>query len=116
MGVWSNINQFLRLEFNYGLNTITLDDNQFDLELFSAKVDIAFSSKLFWNNWFQYNNVDETLGVFSRLRWEYSPVSQMDFVLNQGYLQTDKIGTEQTSNWLSQQQDIAIKLSYTYRF
>ena len=116
MGVWSNINQFLRLEFNYGLNTITLDDNQFDLELFSAKVDIAFSSKLFWNNWFQYNNVDETLGVFSRLRWEYSPVSQMDFVLNQGYLQTDKIGTEQASNWQTQQQDIAIKLSYTYRF
>jgi hypothetical protein len=40
----------------------------------------------------------------------------MDFVLNQGYLQTDKIGTEQTSNWQTQQQDIAIKLSYTYRF
>lgn len=111
MSLSSNLNEFVRVEFNYGVNKVVLDDNQFDLNLVSAKLDIAFSPNLYWNNWFQYNNVDETLGVFSRLRWKYSPLNQLDFVVNQRYLDTVN-----TSNWVTRQQDIALKVSYTLRY
>jgi hypothetical protein len=106
--LWSNLHPKLRVELNYTDNKIVLDHHQFNLRQISAKIDIAFHSQLFWNNWFQYNNVSETLGLFSRIRWQYNALSQLDVVVNRQFLEPE--------NWRSMQQDLAAKLSYTYRF
>ena len=104
----SNITNNMSLEVAYGINRIEIDSNRFDLRTMNMKLDIAFNSRMFWNNWLQFNNASEELGVYSRFRWQPNPLTSFDFVVNRQFLNENSLTT--------QRQDIAAKLSYTLRY
>jgi hypothetical protein len=108
LGFADNVNRYVRLGLDFGHNEIQLPSGRFNLKTISTKIDVAFSSKMYWNNWFQFNNVSDQLGVFSRLRWQPNSLTQLDFVLNHVFIDEQQLN--------SVRQEVSAKLSYTVRY
>ena len=71
----------------YSLNMIdwaAYDDST--IRLMSGTLRYSFTPDLVWFNLAQYDNISKSLGVNSRLQWEYKPGAKMFLVLNQGYV------------------------------
>jgi len=112
--ITTNINRFVKVSAEFGERRISFPLNRFTVKTASLKVDIAFSPELFWNNWVQYNNVSDEIGVFSRLVWQRTPFNSFNIVVNQRYLKdNDEL---EHKNFNKEAQDIIIKLSYMWRF
>ena len=56
------------------------------IRLISGTLRYSFTPDLVWFNLAQYDNISKSLGVNSRLQWEYKPGAKMFLVLNQGYI------------------------------
>ena len=54
--------------------------------MISGTLKYSFTPDLVFSNLLQYDNVSESLGVNSRLQWEYKPGAKIFFVVNQGYV------------------------------
>ena len=71
----------------YSLNMIDWDAyDDSTIRLISGTLRYSFNPDLVWFNLAQYDNISKSLGVNSRLQWEYKPGAKMFLVLNQGYL------------------------------
>ena len=84
------------------LSQVDLLAGSFDIVVGLVRADLAFTPSLSWNTVAQYDNVSETVGLNSRLKWIVRPGSQVFLVFNYGFdaeehrgFQT--IGTEITS-------------------
>ncbi|MBT6208396.1 MAG: hypothetical protein HOI35_00035, partial [Woeseia sp.] len=73
--------------------------------------DIAFTSTWYWENFVQYDDVSDNLGVNSIMRW--LPDAGREFVL---VVNRDFIDIDQTRTFVSRSTDLAAKISYTFRF
>ena len=72
---------------DYSLNLI--DWEQFKdstINLVSGRIQYSFTPDLTLFNLIQYDDISNSIGVNSRLQWEYKPGAKMFFVLNQGYV------------------------------
>jgi len=117
--VSTNINRFIKMSANISARRIAFPENSFTIKSASFKLDIAFSPDLFWNNWFQYNNVSNELSIFSRLVWQQSPLNAFNLVINQNYIDRNELDHKNQlrhSGFKIQQQDTIIKMSYLWRF
>jgi len=112
--ITTNINRFVKVSAEFDERKISFPHNIFTVKTASLKVDIAFSPELFWNNWIQYNNVSDEIGVYSRLVWQRTPFSSFNIVVNQRYLNGNDVREHKDFN--KEAQDIMIKLSYMWRF
>ena len=95
----------------YDVNDIELPQGDFTTRLASIRADIAFTSTWSWENFVQYDNVSDSLGLNSILRWLPRAGREMVFVINREFLDYD-----QTRTFKSVSSDIAFKFSYTFRF
>ncbi len=96
--------------FDYSVDTIDWDNApQTKLKVITGKATINFSPDLFISNLIQYDNDSDSVGVNSRLQWEYKPGAKFFFVLNQGYL-------VEGSRFSLQGYGSAIKLGTLFRF
>lgn len=98
---------FLSAEVEY--NDIELSGGNFDVIVASTRMNIAFTPRLFWNTVVQYDNVSETVGLNSRIRWIVQPGSDIFLVFNRGFAVED--GRFQTLN-----SEVAAKVGWTFRF
>jgi hypothetical protein len=57
----------------------------FTLRLLRARINVNFSTKLSWVSVLQYDNLSDTMGLNSRLRWEIEPGREVSFVVNQNW-------------------------------
>ncbi len=75
----------ITLALNY--NNITLPDPypSADIWLVSPKVELTFSKSLFWSTLIQYSNLEDNLGINSRLQWRFAPLSDLFLVYNDNY-------------------------------
>ncbi|MEP3208799.1 MAG: DUF5916 domain-containing protein [Maribacter sp.] len=75
----------ITLALNY--NNITLPDPypSADIWLLSPKVELTFSKSLFWSTLIQYSNLEDNLGINSRLQWRFAPLSDLFLVYNDNY-------------------------------
>jgi len=120
----TNINRFIKISFELATRKIVFPKNEFTIKAASFKLDLAFSPKLFWNNWVQYNNASNELSIFSRLVWQQSPLRAFNLVINQNYIDSNsldakRLNTDNFSNdsrFKKQQQDIMLKLSFLWRY
>jgi len=71
---------------------------------------IAFNSRWSWSNLLQYDNTAEIVGINSRLRYIPEAGREMVFVLNHG----SSVSPE--NHLSSTQNDLNLKLSYTFRY
>jgi hypothetical protein len=88
---------------------IDLPTGKFDVVVGSASVNLAFNPKVSWNTIVQYDNVSETAGVNSRLKWIVRPGSNVFLVVNHGFDAED--GRFQTLS-----SNITMKVGWTFRF
>jgi len=105
---WRPSKHFL-LALTYERNDVDLDDGDFVVHLASARINLLFTPMLSWTTLVQYDNVTDTIGINSRVRWIIVPGSELFVVLNQGLNVDDgRIRRGETEG--------KIKLSWTFRF
>ena len=104
-------NRHLRIEGGYTLNDISLPYGEFRNSLYSLRADIAFTATFSWENFVQYDDVSDSMGVNSIIRW--IPVAGREFVLvfNRDFLDVDG-----NRSFVSRTTDLTAKISYTFRF
>ena len=100
-----------KFELGFDFNNIELPQGDFMTRLASVRADIAFNRAWSWQNHVQYDNVSNSIGLNSIVRWLPRAGREMVFVLNREFEDTDL-----TSRFRSTSQDLAFKLSYTFRF
>ena len=67
----------LSVEPSVSFNWIDLPGGSFRTDLVRARVNFTFSPRTFLSSLLQYNSANRTLGANLRLRWEYSPGSEL---------------------------------------
>ena len=92
-------------------NDVDLPQGDFITRLARLNVDIAFNTAWSWENFFQYDNVSDTVGVNSILRW--IPRAGRETVLAVNSQQED---FDRDGRFRSYTSDLTLKLSYTFRF
>ena len=91
------------------INDVDLPEGDFITRLCSFRAKINLSSELSWSNLLQYDNISRSLGLNSRLRWNFKPGSDLFLVLNQGW---DKEG----ASLIPAAKEITMKVEYAFRF
>lgn len=107
-GTWRPISN-IRISANYSLNEIDLPAGSFITRLARLRVNIAFSPEVTWNNIVQFDNISDTVGINSRVRWELRPGDEVFFVVNQGFDAED-------GRFQSLSTEVTFKLGLTFRY
>ena len=97
------------LEVGYTYQDVDLPGVDFEIELASVTALLNVTPDLTWSNLAQYDTISDTLGINSRLIWEYRPGKKLFLVVNQTYL-------DERSGLVRQQMDTTFKLSSIFRF
>ncbi|HET8692427.1 MAG TPA: DUF5916 domain-containing protein [Steroidobacteraceae bacterium] len=92
-------------------NDIHLPGGDFVTRLLRLSVDVAFNVAWSWENFLQYDNVSDTVGVNSILR--YIPRAGREAVLAVNSQYEDFDGDRRFRSYAS---DLTLKLAYTFRF
>jgi len=104
-------NKHLKVETGYTLNDIELPYGDFSNTLYSIRADIAFTATWSWENFAQYDNVSDSLGINSIMRW--IPVAGREFLL---VFNRDFFDPDEGRSFISRTTDLTAKVSYTFRF
>lgn len=69
-------------------NDVRLGGNYGKEKLFviGPRLDLTFTNSLFFTTFVQYNNVDDNIGLNTRLQWRYKPASDFFIVYTENYL------------------------------
>ena len=103
--------EHLRIALTYEFGDIKLPGGNFITRLMTARVDVAFTSTWYWENFVQYDTVSDSIGLNSIMRWIPQAGREMVLVINRDYVDFDDTGDFRTSTG-----DVAAKVSYTFRF
>jgi hypothetical protein len=100
--------------FSLGLsfteNDVDLPSGEFTSHLGSLRTDIAFNSRWSWSNLLQYDNTEDVVGINSRLRYIPEAGREAVLVLNHGAV------LDASNRPTSTQNELNLKLSYTFRY
>jgi len=72
-----------QVSLSWRQNQVQLPFGDFDSELFSARVNVAFNARWAWLNLVQGDNISDTVAVNSRLRYEPRADREYFLVFNQ---------------------------------
>jgi hypothetical protein len=92
-------------------NDVNLPQGDFITRLATLNLDVSFSTALSWENFVQYDNVSDTIGLNSILRW--IPRAGQETVLAINSLRED---FDRDGRFRSYASDLTLKLSYTFRY
>jgi hypothetical protein len=92
-------------------NDIDLPQGDFITRLATLNLDVAFSTAWSWENFIQYDNVSDTVGLNSILRWIPRAGQETVLAFNTQHEDFDRDG-----RFRSYTSDVTIKLSYTFRY
>ncbi len=74
------------------------------ITLGTTRVEINFSTNLFWTTFFQYNTQSDNFNINSRLQYRFAPMSDVFFVY------TDNYGIEEL--WTNKSRFVVLKFNY----
>ena len=83
-GGYVEISSQLSVEPSVSFNWIDLPEGSFRTDLALARVNYTFTPRMFFAGLVQYNSSNATVGANLRLRWEYSPGSELFVVYTEG--------------------------------
>ncbi len=92
-------------------NDVHLPAGDFVTRLLRLNLDFAFNVAWSWENFLQYDNVSDTIGVNSILRWIPKAGREAVLAVNSQYEDFNEDG-----RFTSVASDVTAKLSYTFRF
>ena len=85
------------VEPNVSVNWIDLPEGTFTTQLYRNRVTYVFTPRMFVSGFLQYNSTNSTFSTNLRLRWEYSPGSELFIVYtddqNTNPLEPDRFST-----------------------
>jgi hypothetical protein len=103
--------KYFEFDVSYNFNDIDLPQGDFITRLMQLRANIAFTSAWSWNNFVQYDNVSDTIGINSILRWNPEAGREVALVFNR-LLEDD----DENSSFKSRFSELTAKVSYTFRF
>jgi len=108
--VWRPSRHFA-LGLGYHVSDIELLQGEFTTRLSSLRANVAFTNTWSWENLVQYDNVSNTLGLNSILRWMPRAGREVLLVVDREFADytQDRTFTSVTG-------DVTFKFSYTFRF
>jgi len=113
--VGSNLNwrpsEHLSVALSYQYGDIELPAGNFVTRLMTVRADVAFTATWYWENFIQYDNVSDSIGINSIMRWIPEAGREIVLVINRDYVDFDESGDFRTSTG-----DVAAKINYTFRF
>ena len=98
------------ININNELTEVELGGDREWIYLQRLQANIQFSSKLVWSNVAQYDNISNSIGLNSRLRWTYRPGSDVFVIFNQG------IQDDPEEGWIAQASALSVKVNATWDF
>ena len=101
----------LKVIFGGEYNDVDLPQGDFISRLATLNFDIAFNTRWSWENFIQYDNVSDTVGLNSILRWIPRAGQETVFVVN-----TQQEDFDRDGRFRSYTSDLTLKLSYTFRY
>ncbi len=102
----------LAVEPSLSFNWIDLPGGSLRTDLVRARVNYTFSPRMFFSGLLQYNSASRTLGTNLRLRWEYSPGSEL-FVVYTEEQDTDPLRPDRYEGF--RDRGFVIKLTRLFR-
>ena len=103
----------LSLEPSVALNWIDLPQGEFTTELLRTRATYTFSPRMFFSGLLQYNTSGDTFSTNLRVRWEYSPGSEL-FVVYTEDLDTAPLRPDRSRELRNR--GLVIKLTRLFRF
>jgi len=100
---------YTRVSYEY--NDVELAHSHFRTRLIQVRSNLAFNVKWSWVNLVQYDNLSESVGINSRLRWNPRAGEDLYVVWNHDF---DALAA--FSDMHSRQSEFAVKYSRTFRF
>ncbi len=100
---------FIQARVEY--NKVTLPQGEFRTRLYGLRMDFAFNAKWSWLNNLQYDDVSDTAGLNSRLRYVPRAGQDLFIVINRQF-DVDPLRTRFSST----ESEAVVKLRYTFRF
>ena len=100
----------ISLMLDYSLNLI--DWEQFKdstINLISGRIQYSFTPDLTLFNLIQYDDISNSIGVNSRLQWEYKPGAKKFFVVNHGYV-------DEMTGFVIKDLEVVAKVGGLFRF
>jgi hypothetical protein len=73
----------------YIQNEVDVTDEHFHTRIARVRMNVNFTPDLSWNTFAQYDNLTDTIGINSRVRWIVTPGSELFLVFNQDLLAND---------------------------
>ena len=95
----------------YHVSDVDLPYGAFITRLVSLRADIAFTNAWYWENFLQYDNVSNTMGLNSILRWVPRAGREVLLVVNREFVDHTR-----DYDFRSVSGDLTFKFSYTFRF
>jgi hypothetical protein len=92
-------------------NDVHLPQGDFITRLATLNFDVAFNTAWSWENFVQYDNVSDTVGLNSIVRWIPRAGREAVFVVN-----TQQEDFDRDGRFRSYTSDLTLKLSYTFRY
>lgn len=100
-----------KLRAEYRAFFIDLSGGSFITRQTTVRADVAFTSTWYWENLLQYDNVSDSIGINSILRWIPLAGREMVLVLNREF-----VDLEENRDFTSTFSDLTFKINYTFRF
>jgi hypothetical protein len=80
--------QYATAGLTWDINQVDLTDGFDDATIWrvGSRIDLTFTTTLFWTTFTQYNSQFDNLNVNSRLQWRFLPASDLFIVYTDNYL------------------------------
>ena len=80
--------QYATVALNWDVNQVDLTNGFDDATIWrvGSRIDLTFTTTLFWTTFTQYNSQFDNLNVNSRLQWRFLPASDLFIVYTDNYL------------------------------
>jgi hypothetical protein len=88
---------------------IGLPSGAFDVDVIRVRGNVEVGDYLYWNNYLQWDDQTDLLGLNSRLRWIIEDGRELNFVVNQGWIYD-------TETFYSDESTVTFKFSYNFHF
>ena len=91
------------------LQSVDLPAGKFNVVVSSARLNLTPSPDFSWNTLIQHDNVSDSLGFYSRIKWTVRAGSDIYLVFKNGFDIED-------GRFRSRTTEISTKAGYTFRF
>ena len=106
--VTARLSKYVQTSLVYQYDDIRLPGGDEQFYTLRARLSLFFTADISWITLVQFDNVSDSIGVNSRLRWIIEDGREVFVVLNQGFTTDDEIRPGRTAP--------LVKLQWTFRF